>query len=154
MVAVQIPEDAAQMIAATGVAYVATVRPDGTPNLSPKGTLKMFDETHLAFADIASPRTMKALAHCPTIDINILDPFARRGYRFRGTARISREAALIKWLTEGLSEPYPVRAAVMVEVTEILPLLSPIYTFHGASESEVRARWEARLGYRRVDEEQ
>ncbi|MBX3505446.1 MAG: pyridoxamine 5'-phosphate oxidase family protein [Parvibaculum sp.] len=72
------------MIEETGIAYVATVNPDGSPNLSPKGTLKVIGESALAFADIASPGTMRNLAQNPAIEINVLDPFLRRGYRFRG----------------------------------------------------------------------
>ena len=35
--------------------FVATVCPDGTPNLSPKGTTTVWDDDHLVFADIHSP---------------------------------------------------------------------------------------------------
>ncbi len=35
--------------------FVATVCPDGTPSLSPKGTTTIFDDEHLVFADIISP---------------------------------------------------------------------------------------------------
>jgi predicted pyridoxine 5'-phosphate oxidase superfamily flavin-nucleotide-binding protein len=34
------------------LAFAATVCPDGTPNLSPKGMTTVWDGTHLAFADI------------------------------------------------------------------------------------------------------
>jgi predicted pyridoxine 5'-phosphate oxidase superfamily flavin-nucleotide-binding protein len=37
--------------------FMATVCPDGTPNLSPKGTTAVFDDDHLVFADIRSPGT-------------------------------------------------------------------------------------------------
>ncbi len=40
------------------LAYVATVCSDGTPNLSPKGTIRVWDDSHLIFADICSPGTM------------------------------------------------------------------------------------------------
>lgn len=35
--------------------FVATVCPDGTPNLSRKGTTTAWDDDHLVFADICSP---------------------------------------------------------------------------------------------------
>ncbi len=41
--------------------YVATVSPDNTPNLSPKGTISVWDDEHLVFADIKSPKTMANL---------------------------------------------------------------------------------------------
>ena len=39
------------------LAFVATVCPDGTPNLSPKGNIITGGDKHLAFADIYSPGT-------------------------------------------------------------------------------------------------
>ena len=41
--------------------FVATVSPDGSPNLSPKGTTAVWDDDHLIFADICSPATIANL---------------------------------------------------------------------------------------------
>ena len=68
--------------------FIATVCPDGTPNLSPKGTTVVWDEEHLAFADIHSPGTVQNLLSNPAIEINVVDVFTRKGYRFKGTAEI------------------------------------------------------------------
>jgi predicted pyridoxine 5'-phosphate oxidase superfamily flavin-nucleotide-binding protein len=68
--------------------YVATVCPDGTPNLSPKGTTAVWDDDHLVFANIRSPGTMANLRLNPSVEINIVDPFVRKGYRFKGVATI------------------------------------------------------------------
>jgi hypothetical protein len=38
--------------------FVATVCPDGTPNLSPKGTTAVWDDDHLVFANIRSPGSL------------------------------------------------------------------------------------------------
>ncbi len=44
---------------------------------------------------------MKNLAHNPEIEINVVDPIRRKGYRFKGQARIVTQndelAALIGW---------------------------------------------------------
>src|SRR5215208_258209 len=93
----------------------ATVCPDGTPNLSPKGTTAFWDADRLIFADIRSPGTVENLRHNPAIEVNVVDPISRKGYRFKGTGMV---------LTEG-----------------DLPLTSPAYDL-GASEEEVRERWE------------
>ena len=42
--------------------FIATVCPDGTPNLFPKGTTAVWDDEHLVFADICSPVDLR----CPT----------------------------------------------------------------------------------------
>src|SRR5262245_45387819 len=74
--------------------FVATTCPDGTPNLSPKGTTTVWDDEHLVFADIHSPGTIQNLLNNPSIEINMVDVFTRKGYRFKGTARVYSEGEL------------------------------------------------------------
>ena len=69
--------------------FVATVTPDGRPNLSPKGTTTVWDDRHLMFADIASPGTVENIASNPYVEVNVVDPIVRRGYRFKGTATVA-----------------------------------------------------------------
>ena len=73
--------------------FVATVCPDGTPNLSPKGTTAAWDDDHLVFADIHSPGTTANLRHNPHVEVNVVDPIARKGYRFKGAAEVLTEGA-------------------------------------------------------------
>ncbi len=126
--------------------FVATVCPDGTPNLSPKGTTAVWDGDHLIFADIRSPGTIANLRENPHIEINVVDPIARRGYRFKGTATIVEpgielfEKALAFYEARG-SRVQSVRRVVVVRVQNAQPIDSPAYDT-GASETEVRARWE------------
>jgi hypothetical protein len=47
-----------RLVREEGLGYGATVRPDGSPPLSPKGTLSVVDEQHLAFVNLASPHTV------------------------------------------------------------------------------------------------
>jgi predicted pyridoxine 5'-phosphate oxidase superfamily flavin-nucleotide-binding protein len=63
--------------------FVATVCPDGTPNLSPKGTTAVWDDDHLIFANIRSPRTLANLRQNANVEVNVVDPFVRKGYRFK-----------------------------------------------------------------------
>jgi uncharacterized protein len=70
--------------------YVATVCPDGTPNLSPKGTTTVWDNEHLVFADIHSPGTINNLLVNPSVEINIVDIFIRKGYRFKGIGNFQK----------------------------------------------------------------
>jgi len=55
---------------------------------SPKGSLKVWDDETVLFADIASPGTMRNLRSYPFIEINLVDPFLRRGFRFKGRAEV------------------------------------------------------------------
>ena len=59
--------------------YVASVDPDGTPNLSPKATMLALDDEHIAFGDLRSPNTVRNLSTQPVVEINFVDVFARKG---------------------------------------------------------------------------
>jgi hypothetical protein len=144
-------EDMKAMVAGLRLCYVATVTPEGKPNLSPKGSLKVLDDEHLAFADIMSPTTMRNLKTNPAIEVNMVDPFLRRGYRFKGTCEIHREGPVFDavanelWVREG--RQYPVNAVVRIKVEQALPVKSPAYVFNkGVQEEDVRRIWLERYG--------
>ncbi len=122
--------------------YHASVRPDGTPNLSPKGTTSVWDDEHLFFAEIRSPRTLDNLRANPAIEVNVVDPFARRGYRFKGAASIHtgddvyrRGLELLRERDYGAYEDR-VRAIVLIRVERAEAVTSPAYDV-GASEDEL-----------------
>ena len=124
--------------------FVATVCPDGTPNLSPKGTTAVWDDDHLVFANIRSPRTLENLRSNPSVEVNVVDPFARRGYRFKGVASILEagpryDEALAFYRRRGTE--HPIREIVVIEVRTAHPIDSPAYDL-GLSETEVRERME------------
>src|SRR5690348_3678415 len=83
-----ITDDMKRLIDEQRLGFFATVCPDGSPNLSPKGTIAVWDDNHLAFGNIRSPGTLESLRQNPTIDVNVVDPFSRKGYRFKGVATV------------------------------------------------------------------
>src|ERR1043165_2900621 len=110
--------------------FVATVCPDGTPNLSPKGTTIVWDKDHLAFADIHSPGTVQNLLNNPAIEINVVDVFLRRGYRFKGTAKVFSEGAVFNKVIASYGEvasKYKMNNIVLIKVERVIPITSPIY---------------------------
>ncbi len=84
-------EDMKRVVYEQRLGYVASVCEDGTPNLSPKGTLIVWDDDHLVFADLASPGTIANLQRNSIVEINVVDPLVRKGYRFKGTATVLAE---------------------------------------------------------------
>jgi predicted pyridoxine 5'-phosphate oxidase superfamily flavin-nucleotide-binding protein len=144
-------EEMKQVIREQRLGYVATVCPDGTPNLSPKGTTTVWDDDHLIFADIRSPRTVANLKQNPSIEINVVDWFVRKGYRFKGIATVIESGSLFDELVsfynqqgnqQGLSDaPRRIQTIVMVEVQRALPLVSPAYD-REVTEDQVRDQWE------------
>lgn len=128
--------------------YVATAAADGAPNLSPKGTFFVVDDTTIAFAEIRSPATMRNLQTNPRIEVNFVDPFVRKGYRFAGTAKVLArgEGDFDELLKKSGSSLAPrVRAMVVISVTKALPLVSPAYDDGTATESGIRKSWTARF---------
>jgi predicted pyridoxine 5'-phosphate oxidase superfamily flavin-nucleotide-binding protein len=146
---VMLDEEARRVVSAQGLGFVATVRPDGTPNLSPKGTTEVWDDDHLVFLDLCSPGTVANLLRNPAVEINVVDPVRRKGYRFRGVGEVLTEGELYDRIVTRFhqvrgTDPGRVNSAVLVRVIEAGPLISPAYE-SGASEAEIAARWRARL---------
>jgi hypothetical protein len=124
--------------------FIATVCPDGTPNLSPKGTTAVWDDDHLVFADLRSPGTVENLQSNPSIEINVVDQLVRKGYRFKGTAVVHTEGELFERGVRFYEARGTVRArerirgVVIVAVQRALLVTSPAYDL-GATEDELRA---------------
>lgn len=138
--------DMKRVVAEQKLGFVATVGVDGTPNLSPKGTMQVLDDDHIAFADIRSPATIANLATNPAMEINFVDPFSRTGYRFKGMARVvPRNAPEFPALHEHFARSAlfeRTRAIVVLRVTQAAPISSPAYDV-GATASELRRKWRA-----------
>jgi predicted pyridoxine 5'-phosphate oxidase superfamily flavin-nucleotide-binding protein len=123
--------------------FVATVCPDGTPNLSPKGTTMVWDDEHLVFADIHSPGTINNLLINPSIEINMVDFFVRKGYRFKGIGKVLSQGSLFEKVIAFYRDAgvtYSIKNIVLMKIERILPLLSPVYDTD-VSEDEVVERW-------------
>ncbi|MGE5223272.1 MAG: pyridoxamine 5'-phosphate oxidase family protein [Omnitrophica WOR_2 bacterium] len=140
-------EDMRRVVREQRLGYVATVCPDGTPNLSPKGTTTIWDDDHLIFADIHSSGTVENLRSNPSVEINVVDWFARKGYRFKGTAEVLTGGTLFDQAIafyqqrEVFDASKRIRSIVLVRVERALPLISPGYD-QPVTEEQVRARWE------------
>jgi predicted pyridoxine 5'-phosphate oxidase superfamily flavin-nucleotide-binding protein len=123
--------------------FIATTCPDGTPNLSPKGTLKAWSTDSLVFLDIHSPGTVNNLKRNPAIEINVVDIFIRKGYRFKGTAQVLSDGDIFLEILASYGDAakkYTIKNVVLVYVNRILPITSPAYDT-GSTESEIKHRW-------------
>ena len=123
--------------------FIATVCPDGTPNLSPKGTTAVWDDDHLVFADIRSPQSVKNIERSPSVEINVVDLLVRKGYRFKGRGVVHRAGEIFQRVCEmyrdaGITSE--IRAVVLIRVDRALPLFSPAYD-RGMTEEQVKDRW-------------
>jgi predicted pyridoxine 5'-phosphate oxidase superfamily flavin-nucleotide-binding protein len=132
-------DDMKRVVAEQRLGFVATVCPDGTPNLSPKGTTAVWDDEHLVFADICSPDTIRNLAGNPAIEINVVDVTLRKGYRFKGTAAILTDGPVFEAVKQRTSNP--VRHVVLIRVTRAAAVVSPAYD-GGDNERDIARRWD------------
>ena len=125
--------------------YVASVSPDGTPNLSPKGTTAVWDDSHLVFAHIHSSQTVANIeAGNAIVEVNVVDPIKRKGYRFKGPATVHRdgpsfEAGLRFYRQRSGLDQRRIQAIVIIDVEQTAPLTSPAYD-DGSSEADVEER--------------
>lgn len=122
-------DDMKRTIAEQRLIFAATVCPDGTPNLSPKGTAMVWDDDHVLFTDLASPGTMGNLERNQAIELNVVDVFLRKGYRFKGTASVHARGDVFDAAVQRMRAG-PAQA-----------LVSPGY-WGGATEGAMRRDWE------------
>lgn len=147
---VRLSDDMKRVVLDQRLGFAATVCADGTPNLSPKGTTTVLDDEHLLFADIHSPGTVRNLEQNPGIELNVVDPIVRKGYRFKGSAEVHRSGETYERGLRLLSERgynanrERVRTIVVIRVEQAAPLISPAYD-SGASEQEIARVWERHL---------
>lgn len=142
-------EDMRRLVEAE-LGFVATVCPDGTPNLSPKGTIAVWDDDHLVFADVRSPTTVANLRSNPAVEVNVVDQLVRKGYRFKGTGAVHTEGedferGLELYEARGtVNARERIRGIVIIAVERALRVTSPAYDL-GATEAELREVYLRRL---------
>lgn len=128
---------------------VATIRADGGPAVSPKGTFLVMDASHIAYADIRSPATRANLARDNRTEIVFADPFARKAVRLSGHARsIAKNTEAFADLIGRWRDIWPdlaprIAAIVVVTVVTAETILTPPYD-DGVSQDELVAAYKLR----------
>ena len=130
--------------------FVATVDPDGSPNLSPKATFSVIDDHTIGYCEIRSPRTMSNIARGSAIEVNFVDPFTRKGCRFKGRAEVITRGSggfddVVKHFSKHGGIADRARSIVVIRVDRALPLISPAYDGGQAEESDIRRLWTKRF---------
>jgi predicted pyridoxine 5'-phosphate oxidase superfamily flavin-nucleotide-binding protein len=156
-VSVVLDEDMQRVVNEQRLGYVASVCADGTPNLSPKGTTAVWDDEHLVFAHLHSPQTAANIeAGNAVVEINVVDPIVRKGYRFKGPATVHRDGPIyesgVRFYQErsGLA-PHRIEAIVLITVEQAASLTSPAYD-DGSTEHDVEARFLKMYGLTRTQQ--
>ncbi|WP_296062362.1 pyridoxamine 5'-phosphate oxidase family protein [uncultured Amphritea sp.] len=136
-----------QLIGQHRLGFVATVDRDGTPNLSPKGTIAVLDDNHILFGEIRSSNTVSNLQRNLSLEINVVNPLSRKGFRFKGAAQyIKRDSPAFDKLYPKIHQHFEqwgglkerVRGVVVLKVQRALSITSPAYDIGVSEEALLR----------------
>lgn len=136
----RLTEQMRALVRQQGLGFVATVWPDGTPAVSPKGTTIVWGDDRLAFLHLHSAGTVANLRRNPAVEVNVVDPVRRTGWRFAGRGTVHtggpEHAAVVDHFERhrGIC-PERVQAVVLIQVEYAEELLSPAYD-DGTPEAE------------------
>ena len=121
-------EDMKRMVSALRLCYVATVTPEGRPNLSPKGSLKVLDDHTVAYLDVVGSGA-ETIAHIRENGRIVVMLCAFDGppriLRLHGRARVLEagtpdfDALLARAEFDDPSTQASRRAIVLVDVTRV-----------------------------------
>jgi uncharacterized protein len=146
-VSVTLTADMRAIIEAAHLCFAATVSPEGMPNVSPKGTIRAWDDQHLFFLDLASPGTRANLQARPWMELNVVEQLSRRGYRFFGPVTLHVGDAVfedaVRRVQGDAKTSFPVASVVLLNLERVAPLVSPGY-WQVPDEPAMRALWRER----------
>ncbi len=86
------------------MAWVATASPDGVPNTTPKGTVRVIDDEHIIFADLFSLKTRDNLQKNPKVAVTVVDLETYKGYQFKGSAQLVDSGPVFDQMVEQLKK--------------------------------------------------
>ena len=117
-----------QELVAAQQCFVATVNPDGTPNIGPKGSTRVLDDEHLIFTEVTGNQTWRNVLRGSRVAIVVVDRGAMRGFRFAGSPETITdgeiyEQAVATMRARGMAAP--VKGVVRVKVDAIYNLGAP-----------------------------
>ncbi len=106
--------------------FVATVNPDGTPNLGPKGSTRVLDDEHLAFNESSGKQTWTNLQGGSKVAIAVIDRETHIGFRFVGTPEVITSGELYDQTMAARKRPgmRPLLAVIKVKIDKIVSLSS------------------------------
>ena len=116
----KLTDEAKKAIGEIRPALVATASKAGKPNVSAKGSLRVLDDEHVLFADIASPRTIANIKENPHVAVICLNAATRKGCRIWGKGEIVSSGELFdKTTAEFASRNMKVKNVVKVSIDEV-----------------------------------
>ena len=113
--------------------WLATVDPEGTPNVTPKELFSCYGDDRLVVADVASANTVRNIRAHSAVCASFVDVFRERGFKIVGTATIvsPKDADFPTIGTEVLRKAgtaFPIRHIISIKIARISRIWAPSYT--------------------------
>ncbi|MEA5465976.1 pyridoxamine 5'-phosphate oxidase family protein [Leptothoe sp. PORK10 BA2] len=127
-----ITAEVSQSIESSVLCWLATIAPDGSPNVSPKEVFMHDGNGRIIVAHIASPQTVRNIESNPLVCLSFIDVFTQKGHKVRGIAKILREShdrypEQKANLAQLVGDTFPIPAVIEVEPTAIEEIIAPSY---------------------------
>jgi uncharacterized protein len=101
-------------------AYVATASESGKPNVSAKGSVRIIDDDTIAFADVASPRTVANLRENDNISLIVPGNDSQKGCRIWGIGRVVNEGRIFdEFVSDFSAKNMTVNNVIVISVSEV-----------------------------------
>ena len=103
------------------LAVVATASREGTPNVGPKGSVRVVDDETLVYAESTGGKTFSNIRENPKVSVMIIDREKADGYQVKGKAELLASGALFEEVArrqEQRNKPVP-GYAVKIKVEEV-----------------------------------
>lgn len=104
---------------------LATINPDGSPNIGPKMSTHVLDDEHLAYAEVVAKHHYENVKRDPRVAIAVVDWTGGAGFRFIGEAELHESGELYDLEASRLPPEWKPKVAVKVKVTEVHALSGP-----------------------------
>ncbi len=119
---VTIPKNVQEFLSGK-MGWVGTSSPDGIPNVTPKGTIRLLDDQHVMFADLFSLKTRQNLERNPKVAVTVVDSASAKGYQLKGTAELISSGPLFEQFKEQLNQAMlalpPLKYVVKIAVESV-----------------------------------
>ena len=103
------------------LAYIATADNDGNPNVGPKRTMRVLDDTHLLFAENTNGQHFANILANGKISVTVIDRPTNHGFRFNGVAKAYTDEKHME-LAKELVGALPKAATVIIDIQKMFTM--------------------------------
>lgn len=116
----KLSEEAKKIITEVHPGFIATASKNGKPSVSPKGSFRVLDDSHVLFVDQGRAHTLTNLRENPQVAALVFNPANRQCCRVWGEAEILESGQLYDTIAaESAARGRTARFVVRVTVKEV-----------------------------------